>query len=233
VSLGGLDWKAGAESLAGSAADIGRREAIRVVGGAAQTAEQRLLVQAALIWWRWLKTLEASGGVKLAFLPAGLRDEAPDDGADYVASPAKWGFLEDVEFTVLAGPDALSMKESVVYAQHRVIGARPHTQYTAPALREMSLTLGWDARAVADVDAKLERLREIMYGREPVALHLGDAQVGTWRAGDFLIQSMSYQVERIFADGAVRAISLDVGLLEHSVGEPLEPGGHAPPKAVK
>jgi len=147
--------------------------------------------------------------------------------------PTKWASLGDFEFDILAAPKKFTGTEGVTYAQHAIIGGKPHVQYTGTKLRTVVLTLGWHTAFMKDIEASYEKLREAMNTQQIMRLVIGDIKTGCYYDGDWVIESIPYTVERFNPDGSLMKLELTLNLLEWNTGKPLEPGEHAPCEGIK
>ena len=147
--------------------------------------------------------------------------------------PPRWGALGDIEFDLLMAPSGFSGDEGVVYAQHAVIGGKPHVQFTGKKLRKITLSLAWHQMAMEDIENSFEALRAAMNEQKVMKLVIGQEKTGSYYAGDFVIEDMPYNVTKYNPDGSILGLELTVNLLEWNTGKPLEPGQHDPPKAVR
>lgn len=139
----------------------------------------------------------------------------------------KWGALGDIVFDILSGPTTLSSKESVAYVQHKVIGAKPHVQFTAPELRTVTLTLAWHSMLMEDIEAKHKQILDAMNTQQILPLVVGEQSAGTHPGGTYVITSVDTTVERFWENGRIMSLELTVELLEWNTGGPLEPGQHS------
>jgi hypothetical protein len=196
--------------------------------------------QAALTIYNWLRVAINSSavGAKVGavILPEKKRLEtaygmpgAPVEPVDVMT----WGSLGDIEFDMLSAPTKLSGAESVKYAQHAVIGGKPHVQFTAPALRAIKLQISWHTLVMEDIEARFNALRDAMNENMILPLVIGGQAIGAYFAGHYVIQSLPYEVLKYRADGKIMALTATIELLEWNTGGPLAPGEHAPPPAVR
>ena len=154
-------------------------------------------------------------------------DEPPD------ITPEKWASLGNFDFDLLAGPKKFTGTEGVNYAQHAVIGGKPHVQFTGTKLRTMVLTLGWHTTVMKDIEDSYKRLRDAMNTRQVMPLSIGSLKTGSYYDGEWVIESIPYTIEKFHTNGSIMKLELTLNLLEWNTGKPLEPGEHAPPKAIK
>jgi len=162
-----------------------------------------------------------------------VEDEHNERWADAPGTEKKWGALGDIEFDLRSAPSGFSGDEGVIYAQHAIIGGKPHLQYTGKKLRKLTLTLNWHQMLMEDIEASFESLRTAMNEQKVMKLVIGRERSGAYYAGEFVIEDMPYKVAKYNPDMSIMGLELTVKLLEWNTGKPLEPGEHAPPEAVK
>jgi len=160
---------------------------------------------------------------------AGLKKPPPPPKkGDYpkLEPSPRWGALGDIVFDVLSGPTTLSSKEGNQYVQHKVIGAKPHVQFTGPELQTVALTLAWHSMLMGDIEEKHRRILDAMNTQQILPLVVGEQGAGTYPSGTYVITSVTSEIERFWENGKVMSMTLTIELLEWNIGKPLEPGQH-------
>jgi len=145
-----------------------------------------------------------------------------------------WGSLGDIEFDLHSAPTKLTGSEGVKYVQHAIIGDKPHVQFTGRGLRSIRLPIAWHTSVMEDIEASFEALRTAMNEQTILPLVIGgNESTDTYFAGNYVIQSLPYEITKYTANGKVMILTATIELLEWNTGGPLEPGEHAPTPAVK
>lgn len=110
-------------------------------------------------------------------------------------------------------PGSLKRTAGSSWATHKVAGAKPRTEYLAPALRKVTFTLKLVASLGVRPRAQLDRLAQLAEGREAFPLVIGGRPLA---AGPMRLTAVSETWDTVYNGGELYAATVSVTLEEYA-----------------